>query len=376
MNEKTIFIVAGEYSGDLHGAGLAKALKKINPQIKLCGAGGELMKSAGVEIYYNFLDLAVVGFWEVVKNLKKFKKIFKFLSQKLDMVNPDVVILIDYPGFNLRFAKEIKKRNIKLIYYISPQIWAWGRNRIKLIRKFVDKMIVIFKFEEEFYKSYGIDANFVGHPLLDIVKPSLPKSELLKRYNLSPDKKTIALLPGSRETEVRRHLPLMLRTGEIIQKKIPAVQFILCRSPSISEDIFFPYIRHSPLNITQLTNSYDSIELADFVIVASGTATLETAILGKPMVIIYKTSFLTWAMIKPQIKIPYIGLVNIVAGEKIVPEFIQYEANPGKISQKVVDILTNQEKQTEIKRDLCKIKEKLGEPGATERAAKIILDYI
>lgn len=376
MKEKTIFIVAGESSGDLHGSILAKALKKLDPKIKLCGAGGMLMENSGVEIYYNFLNLAVVGFWEVLKNLRKFRKIFKFLVRKLEEVKPDLVILIDYPGFNLRFAKEVKKRNIKLVYYISPQVWAWGKNRIKLIKKLVDKMIVVLKFEEDLYKSYGIDVAFVGHPLLDIVKPSQTKYELFKKYGLNSHKKIISLLPGSREVEVRRHLPILLKTAKLISKRNPNIDFIISKTPALAKDLFSSLLPKFKLSALFLENSYDCIELADFVLVSSGTATLETAILEKPMIIIYKTSFLTWLIIRPQIKIPYIGLVNIVAGKKIVPEFIQFQTKPKKISQKIIELMSNHEELKKIRENLVMVKNKLGTSGAIERAAKIIYEMI
>lgn len=372
---KTIFMVAGEASGDLHGAYLAQALKKLNPEIKLCGAGGLLMQNSGVEIYYNFVDLAVVGFWEAIKNLKKFQAIFRFLCSKLDESNPQAVILIDYPGFNLRFAKKVKERGLKLIYYISPQVWAWGRNRIELIKQFVDKMIVIFKFEEELYKTHGIDVNFVGHPLLDIVKPTQSKPELLKKYGLAPNKRIISLLPGSRHVEVKRHLPIFLETCKILDKKMANLQFVVSKSSILPENLFSPYLKPYPLNLTPIPNSYDCIEIADFVLVASGTATLETAILGKPMAIIYKTSFFTWLIAKLQIKIPYIGLVNVVADKKIVPEFIQYGARPKRIVPKVVDLLNSPARES-IKENLIKVRENLGKPGAAERAAKIILSLL
>ncbi|MCM8783614.1 MAG: lipid-A-disaccharide synthase [Candidatus Omnitrophica bacterium] len=376
MSEKTIFIVAGESSGDLHGASLAKAIKEIDPKIRICGAGGLLMKSQGVEIFYNFLDLAVVGFWEVLKNLRKIKEIFNLLVRKLDETKPDLVILIDYPGFNLRFAKEVKKRNIKLAYYISPQVWAWGKNRIKLIKKLVDKMIVIFKFEENLYKAHNIDAVFVGHPLLDIVKPIEKKSELLEKYKFDPSKRIISLLPGSREIEVKRHLPILLKTAKLISKKFPNIQFALSQSSNLPENLFYPHLKHCAFNIKIIKNSYDCIELADFVLVSSGTATLETAILEKPMFVIYKTSFLTWLIIRPQIRIPYIGMVNIVAGERIVPEFIQHKTKPEKISQKVMEILNNPEELKKMKEKLRMVKNRLGTSGAVEQAAKIILEMM
>lgn len=380
---KNIFIIAGEASGDLHGAHLVNALKKIDSNLNFNGAGGHLMKKAGVNLYYNLADISVVGFWEVIKNLKKFKAVFKLLCKKLDELNPDAVILIDYPGFNLRFAEEVKKRNVKLIYYISPQVWAWGKKRIELIKKCVDKMLVIFKFEEELYKSCGVNATFIGHPLLDIVKPSSEKAKIFKELDLSPEKKTIALLPGSRESEVKRHLPLMLETAKIIQEKLPQAQFILSRFPTLCKNLFHSYITHytcladrQALNIKQLDNSYDCISAADFVLVASGTATLETAILEKPMAIIYKTSFLTWLIAKSQIKIPYIGLVNVVLGKKAVPEFIQYGTRPKEIAKATIDLLNDQKKLDDIKNSFLELKEILGKGGASENAARIILEFI
>ncbi|MCM8765799.1 MAG: lipid-A-disaccharide synthase [Candidatus Omnitrophica bacterium] len=376
MKEKTIFIVAGESSGDLHGSRLAKAIKKLDPEIKICGTGGSLMQTSGVEIYYNFLELAVVGFWEVLKNLGKFRSIFKLLVKKLEEVKPDLVVLIDYPGFNLRFAKEVKRRNIKLVYYISPQVWAWGRKRIRLIKRLVDKMIVIFKFEEGLYKSYGIDAVFVGHPLLDMVKPSQTKNALLEKYKIDYSKKIISLLPGSREMEIRRHLPILLETAKLISQKIPDVEFTISRAPHLPNGLFSSLLSNFPISVLVLENSYDCIELADFVLVSSGTATLETAILGKPMLIIYKTSFLTWLIIKPQIKIPYVGMVNIVAKEEVVPEFVQYKARPEKISQKVTELLNNPEELKKMKEKLEMVKNRLGTLGAAERAAKIVYEMV
>ncbi|MFH1201731.1 MAG: lipid-A-disaccharide synthase [Candidatus Omnitrophota bacterium] len=376
---KKIIIVAGEASGDLHASLLVKSLKSAsNVNMEFFGLGGTKMQEAGVHIYYNTIDLAVVGIFEVLKNLAKFKEIFRQLLYKIDEIKPDLVILVDYPGFNLRLAKEVKKRNIPLIYYISPQVWAWGRSRIKQIKKYVDKMIVILRFEETFYQSYGVDAVFVGHPLLDIVKTNFNKDELLNSLLLDKKNTTISMLPGSRETEVRTLLPIMLETARLISKKLPESQFLILKSASLKEGLFQAIMARYPQINTKLINNltYEGINASNLAIVASGTATLETAILEKPMVIVYKVNFLTGLYLRWAIKIPYVGLVNVIMGRKFIPEFIQYQARPGKIAREVLSILGDSERIAALKRELRFLKSQLGSSGATERAAKEILKFL
>ena len=376
-NEKKIVIIAGEASGDIHAANLVSAINRLNQEVKFFGLGGDKMEESGVKLFYNLADLAVVGFFEVIKNLKKFRRIFFDLLKKIDEIKPQAVILIDYPGFNLRLAKELKKRKIKVIYYISPQIWAWGGNRIETIKRYIDKMIVILKFEEELYYNSGIDVSFVGHPLLDIVLATQKREEFLKGNNLSDDNSTISLLPGSREKEVQRMLPIMLQSAKIIHDKIPYTQFILIKSYTLDQGLLDKYIKNFDLPIKVIENdTYNCLNVCDFAIVTSGTATLETAIFKKPMVILYKISFLTWLFLRTMIKIPYIGLVNVIANKKIVPEYIQYDCNPKKISTKVIEILTDKEKYSRTKSDLEKTSALLGSPGASNRAAKIVLELL
>ena len=374
---KKVIVIAGEPSGDLHGSHLIKNLKEISPEIEISGLGGPQMKAAGAEIYYDLTNLAVIGFFEVLKNIDKFKSAFKLLLKKIDQVKPDVVVLIDYPGFNLKIAKEIKKRNISIIYYISPQVWAWGKNRIKTIRKLVDKMIVVFKFEEDLYKKEKIDAYFAGHPLIDIVKPVNSKDETFLNYNLDSSNPIITLMPGSRENEICKNLPIMLESANLIHEKIQDAQFLLIQSNSVESSIYEQEVKKSNLPVRLIVNNvYDILNITDFALICSGTATLEATILTVPMAIIYKVSFLSWLFIRSLIRIPYIGLVNIVANKKIAPEFIQYDARPESISEFVVEYILNRDKIDRMKGELSKVKNLLGPPGASRRAAEYIIDFL
>ena len=341
------------------------------------------MEKSGARLYHKIGNLSVIGFAEVIKNLPLYKKLFKDLLLKLDYEKPDAIVLIDYPGFNMRFAKEAKKRNIPVIYYISPQVWAWAKGRIKIIEAVVDKMLVFFEFEKDLYLKHNVNVAFVGHPLVEHIKFSMPKEQAFKNFSLDPVKKTIALLPGSRYSEVKKVLPIMLKSAEIIYKELKNVQFILIKSPIIEKDAYEKIIHRGeqcspPTSIINIIddNRYDAINCCDLAMAASGTATLEIAIIGKPFVLIYKVSFLTWLIAKILIKIPYIGLVNVVAGKKIIPEFIQFGAQPKKIAAACIDLLNSPDKTKNMQTELAKVKENLGSPGATSKAAKEILEFL
>ncbi len=375
--DKKILIVAGEASGDLHASCLVEQIRKLNPRIKFFGLGGEKLQKQGVELYCNIVELAVIGIVEVLKNLKKFHNIFKGLLKKVDEEKPDLAILVDYPGFNLRLAKELKKRNIPVIYYISPQIWAWGQKRIKDIKKNITHMITVFDFEEKLYKENGVNASFVGHPLTKSIKINLSKDEFMRKFGLDKDKLTLSLLPGSRDKEVKTLLPIMLGAAKLINRTLPHTQFIILRSTTVKEEIFNTIIKKYGLETRLISNmAHEGLNASDFAIVASGTATLETAIIGIPMAIVYKVSLLTWLFVKSVIKIPYIGLVNVVLQKNFIREFIQFDAKPKKIASYVCSTLNSQAEITKIKKELSGVKTLLSQKDASFEAALIVYKYL
>ncbi len=369
-SSKHIMIVAGETSGDMHAAHLVHAIKTLDPTITFSGLGGPQMQKTGVEIYKDLTQIAVVGFFEVLKHFGEFKKSFELILEKVREQKPAAVILVDYPGFNLRLAKELKKLNTTVIYYISPQVWAWKENRVHHIKKYIDKMLVLFEFEKNFYARFGMDVTFVGHPLIDAVKIKTSREDFLRSQGLDTNKRTISLLPGSRVKEIEKHLPVMIEAAKILIQDFPDLQFIVVKAPNIPKSTFDSL---STFNFKLSTQPYDAINACDACLVSSGTATLEVALLEKPMVVIYKTSFLTWALAKCLVKIPNIGLVNVVAGKRIVPECVQFEATGQNIASELKNILSNPQKLQNIKTDLKSIKASLGSSGASHRAAQEIL---
>ncbi|MBI3602132.1 MAG: lipid-A-disaccharide synthase [Candidatus Omnitrophica bacterium] len=382
--KKHLIIIAGEASGDTRAGKLVNAIKALSSEITFSGVGGDCMQEAGVELFDNITSLAVIGIAEVLKNLGRIKKVFDRILSEVDKQKPDAVVLVDYPGFNLRLAAQLKKRfasgeqnrTVKVIYYISPQVWAWREKRIKQIKTVVDRMIVLFVFEKDLYALYGMNVDYVGHPLVDEIKIEQSPADVLQSVGLQTGRVTIGLMPGSRQKEIERHLPVMLEAAQKLYNLDHRRQFLLLKAPTINKDSLKRYIQTSlPIKIYEGT-PYDGINAMDAAIVASGTATLETALLNKPMVIIYKTSWLTYAIAKAVVKIPYIGLVNVVAGRKIVDELIQNEANAEQIASSINTLLKDQTRQQLLKVELAKIKTSLGAPGASRRAAEIILEEI
>lgn len=376
-NSPTIFISAGESSGDMHGAELVQSLKKIAPQLSFYGLGGEEMEKAGVKLFYNIVEIAVVGLLEVTTNILKFVKIFYSTVGKLKQDKPDLAILIDNPGLNLRLAKKIKNLNIPIIYYISPQVWAWGGKRIKRIKKLIDKILVVFKFEENFYRKENVNCKFVGHPLVEKVTPKMDPRIFKNKFKISKYYPIIGLLPGSREKEIKSHLPILLKGAKLIHKNHPKSAFIIIKSSGVKKDFYQPFITNLSIPIKLISDyNYDCINASDFCLVASGTATLETAILETPMIIVYKVSYLTWLILKPQVKVPYIGMVNVIAGEKIVPELVQHQLRPKKIANLTNYFLENPEKRNLLIKELKRVKDSLGMGEASEKASKEIINFI
>jgi len=374
---KTIMIVAGEASGDMHGANLVREMLKINPALNFYGIGGNKLREEGVELLANASDMAVVGLTEVISKLGSILKIMKMMKRSLDDRRPDLVILIDYPDFNIPLAKAAKKRGIKVFYYISPQVWAWRKGRIGQIKKAVNKMAVILPFEVDTYGREGFAVNYVGHPLLDMVKLNYSKQESRKKFGLAENKITVGILPGSRLSEVEKLMPELLRASEILAQKMPDIQFILPLADTLEEKIITEIISRFTIKVHVVAgHTYDVISCTDLALVASGTATLETALLGVPMIIVYKISLLSYVIGRLIVDVENIGLVNIVAGKTIVPELIQSDASSKRIAEEALAILTNGEKKQEIIKELEAIRAKLGEPGAAIRAAQIACDMV
>ena len=376
MAQKQILIICGEPSGDLNAANLIKEIKKQDPDVHIQAVGGPLLRQAGAETFYDIKELSVLGFFDALRKLSKFFNLKKVILEKIEREKPQAIILVDFSGFNLRLAKAINNA-IPVIYYISPQVWASRAGRIKTIKKYISKLIVLFEFEEQFYRQHHVTVDFTGHPLLDIVKPSISKKEFLSKFSLSESKTTIALIPGSRTQEVKRVLTVMLDASVLIQKKLPQAQFIIAKSPNVELDIYCRILRHFSLDAKIIENkTYDCLNSADFALVCSGTATLETAIMQKPFIVVYKMNCLNYFLYRPQVRIPFIGMVNIVAGKKIVPEFIQFQATPENIAAEATKILQNPALLEQMQQELGFVKSCLGKTGAGSRAARIILDFL
>lgn len=367
-------IIAGEASGDLHGSGVVRELKRATPSIDIFGVGGDRMKQEGMRLIYHVNELGFMGFVEVIKHLPVIRSMKKTLETVLRHKKPDVVLLIDYPGFNLRFAKAAKRSGSKVVYYISPQVWAWHPSRVKKMRGIVDTMLVIFPFELDLYQKEGIDAEFVGHPLLEVLNSDLDRKGFGKRYGLAADKKVLALLPGSRMQEIEMIFPEMLKAARTIARE-EGMEIVLAVAPTLQEEHFRTFYNLEGVRIVK-NASYEVMRNADFALVTSGTATLETGLFGTPMVVVYKTSWPTYLIGRLLIRLKNIGLVNIVAGKQIVPEFIQHRATAANLAREILGILRNEESLSVMKKELSAVRGKLGESGASSRVAQRILQMV
>jgi len=374
---KSIMVVAGEDSGDIHGADLIRAIKRQEPQVRFFGMGGHRMREAGMEMIADASQMAVVGVTDVILHLRLIMRVMHKLEAAIREYQPDVLILIDYPGFNLRLAKSAKRMGTVILYYISPKVWAWGKRRIETIRRYVNKMAVIFPFEEPMYRQAGVDAVFVGHPLLDIVRKKYRHDEAVEKFGLRKNATTITLLPGSRRAEVSRLLPEMLKAAALLKERLAEVQFVLPLADTISPESVAAMINAQPVPIHVIQgDTYDALAVSHIAVVCSGTATLETALLGTPMVIVYRVSALTYYLARMAVRIDHLGLVNILAGKTVAPELLQDEANAERIAAEVMDILSASKRGAAMKAEYARIKAMLGEPGAADRVARLALGMI
>lgn len=368
-----LFIVTGEASGDAHGANLAKALLTLRPDCELVGVGGHRMAEAGVELVTGLKRLDHMGFPGPSVLLGAYHN-YRRLADILNTMRFDAVVFIDHPGLNLRLARVARAAGQRVVYYIAPQIWAWSPGRISVIRRVVDQMLVILPFEQALYQQAGVPCEFVGHPLLDQVAPSYNPGELRRRFGLERGGPVIGLLPGSRESEIRSLLPILLEAANRIRGQEPSAQFVLAQAGSISDALVASYVQGLTVSVTVVKDQASEVmACADVLLVASGTATLQAAIVGTPMVLVYTTGWLTYWIVRYLILVQWIGLVNIVSGRSVVPELIQQEATPDRLTHEAMKLLRDPEAARVMKDALREVRESLGRPGASHRAAEAIL---
>lgn len=362
------YIIAGEASGDLHGSNLIKELKKLDAAAVLRGWGGDKMQAQGITLVKHYKDLAFMGFVEVIKHLPTIFRNLKFCKQDILHFKPDALILIDYPGFNLQLVKWAKNKGLKVIFYISPQVWAWKEGRVAVIKKYVDKLLVILPFEKEFYKKWNYDVEYVGHPLVEVIEEY--KKEHNAHYS-SPN--TIALLPGSRKQEIKRKLPVMLETA----KHFPGHNFIVAKAPGIPDEFYHDFLSGYKNVNAASDQTYSILMQSKAALVTSGTATLETALFNVPEIVCYKADEISYQIAKRLIKLKFISLVNLIMNKEVVKELIQDDLTVGKLKNELNELLTNEQRQQEVKNDYKDLKDLLSRGGnASANAAKIIHDFI
>lgn len=368
-----ILISAGEASGDIHAAAVTAAIKKIDSSAEVFGMGGDALRNAGGEVLFDIKDHGVMGFVEVLKKLPDLFKLRDDFEKVMDERKPDCLITVDYPGFNMKLAKLAHDKGVPVVSYIAPSAWAWHKSRAKKVAKIVDKVACIFPFEYDVYKEAGAHVEFVGHPLVDIVKPSMTKEEAMAFAGKEEGKKLILLMPGSRLMEIEKMLPTLLEAAKIIKKQLPEVSFVMPRAGTIPISLLEEKIQASGLDV-KITegNNYDLFSVADLALATSGTVTLEAALCGLGSVIVYKTNPVTYFIAKLLVNIPHIGLPNIVAAKSVVPELIQNDFTPTKVAQEALALLES-ERNVKMKEDLAYVKERLGKPGAVGRVAELVL---
>ncbi len=372
-------IVAGERSGDLLGAELARALHERLAGLKLFGCGGDAMRLAGVDTVVDAHRLTMMGITEVIGGLPRAYRALQTLVAEVDRRQPQLAVLIDFPDFNLRLAKRLKQRGVRVVYFVSPQVWAWRRGRLRQLKARIEKMLCIFDFEEAIYRQAGIPVEYVGHPMVDLVRPNLTREEFLTRLGLDPAKTTVALLPGSRPQEVSRILPTMLAAaGRISLNR--TLQFVVAVAPTldavwVERTLLEPFAGRLAIRVATHA-TYDALRHCDVAIVASGTATLEAALSERPMVVVYRLSRLTYLIGRLLVKVPFYSMVNILAGKQVVPELIQSDFTPARVAGEVEYLLDHSQAREEMAQNLRALKARLGPGGAVGRAADAVVELL
>jgi lipid-A-disaccharide synthase len=379
MSKACLMIVAGERSGELFGAELALALRGRLHDPELFGCGGEAMRRAGVDTVVDAHQLTMIGITEVIGGLPRAYRAFHALLKEVDKRRPQLAVLIDFPDFNLRLAKQLKKRGIHVVYFVSPQVWAWRKSRLKQLKPRIDKMLCIFDFEEVIYREAGIAVEYVGHPLVDLVRPHLTREQFFAEIGLEPGTATVALLPGSREKEVSHILPTMLEAAHRLTLTHNA-QFVIAVAPTLDtqwlEKALLQRYGGKATIRTATHATYDALEHCEVAIVASGTATLEAALRERPMVVVYRVSWLTWLLGRALVNVPFYSMVNILAGKPVVPELIQSDFTAAKLAGRVEYLLDHAQAREDMKQELRAVKGRLGPRGAIGRAADAVAEVV
>ena len=373
----SIMFSAGESSGDQHAANMFLELKKHQPDIKGFGMGGAKMALAGIDIRYDSGSIGVIGVVEVLKHYGDIRRALKLIQQLVSTERPDLLVCVDYKEFNLKLARFAKQCGVKVLFYVSPQVWAWRPGRVKTYGKAIDMMAVIFPFETTYYDAENVPVRYVGHPSVDKVHPQRSRLEDMAIFNLDESNPVIGLLPGSRANEINRLLPIMLAAAEILQARIPGIQFMLPQADSISDELLESYMRQSLVKITVIKNQpYDVIQCCDVVMTTSGTATIEIALLNVPMVITYKLAALTYWLGRWLVNTPFIGLPNIILGKGFIKELIQYEATSENLAEEIERILTDKFYADQMRDNLNQVKQQLGHGGGSKNMAELALEIM
>jgi lipid-A-disaccharide synthase len=372
-----LLLSCGEPSGDLYAGALARELKALSPDVTLVGLGGPQFAEAGGQLLADYRGLAVTGLTEVIAKLPRSFDTLRCLVSSARREPPDALVAIDFPDFNFRLARRVKSLGIPVVYYVSPQVWAWRSGRINTIRRIADRVLVIFPFEEDLYRQHGVPVEFVGHPLVELAKASTPRGPFLDRLGLSSSAPTVALLPGSRPNEVLRILPKLVGAAERVRQKIANVQFVVARAPNLEDELFETAARSTSLRLAIVEGETDAaLDAADVVLTASGTATVQSALHDIPMVVVYGLSPLTYSVGRRFVRVKTYAMVNLIAGERIVPELIQDAFTPDAVAAEAVSLLTDRARVARIRQGLAAVRARLGAPGASRRAAEAILKVI
>jgi len=374
---KKVVVIAGEASGDAHAGRMIAQLKQLAPDVQVSGIGGDTMRQAGADIFVDFSELAVMGIVEVLKRYRHIKSIFNQLVERLAQDKPDLLIVVDYPGFNLKLAKKAKKLGIPVLYYISPKVWAWRKGRIKTIKKVVTHMAVLFPFEKTLYDDAGVTSTCVGHPLVDAVQSQLTTEQAKTKFGIDPEHRVLGLFPGSRRSEVEALLPVMIKAAEKIQQHHYDVHIVLPLAAGLDQSVIKPILKNTKLPIKVVTKDfYDLTKACDAIVAASGTVTLEIALLGVPHLIVYRVAPMTYRILKRLVRIPYVGLCNIVTGRPVILELLQDDVTPERLEQELTMMLTQANSKSAAETIRQEVLTALGPAGGAHNAAQLVIKLL